>query len=182
MLWSSTSLLVRATSATAVLRRTESWAPAARIVAISRIFPASAVAAPTSSVCSAARLVRSWQVADISWVEALISSVEAEISVAIAAASSAAARIAPTSRRSAATIECTAESSSPTSAESARCVATVTDRSPPATRLAIAPAAFTGPVTRRSSHTARSPRKTMVARSAAPAPIRIVRSVRSAGA
>ena len=87
--------------------------------------------------------------AGISSVGALISSVEAEISVAMAAASSAAVRMAPTRRRSATTMECTDESRSPTSASSVRSVTTVTDKSPPATRLAIAPAAFTGSVTRR---------------------------------
>jgi len=90
-------------------------------------------------------------VADISWVDALICSVDAEISVAMAAASSAAVRMAPTRRRSATTMECTDESRSPTSAASVRSPTTVTDKSPPATRLAIAPAAFTGSVTRRLS-------------------------------
>ena len=89
--------------------------------------------------------------AAISSVEALISCVDAEISVAMAAASSEAARIAPTSRRNATTIECTEDISSPTSAASARWVKTVTERSPLATRLAIAPAARTGSVTRRPS-------------------------------
>jgi len=74
--------------------------------------------------------------------------VEAEISVAIAAASSAAERIAPTRRRSATTMLCTEVRRSPTSAVPDRSVTTVTERSPPATRLAIAPAAFTGSVTR----------------------------------
>ena len=131
-----------------VLRRTESSDPAASAVAMCRILAASSAAARTSWACSAARLVRSWHVAVISSVEALISSVDAEISVAIAAASSAAVRIAPTSRRRATTIVWTEERRSPTSAASVRCVTTVTERSPPATRLAIAPAALTGSVMR----------------------------------
>jgi hypothetical protein len=47
---------------------------------------------------------------------------------------------------------CTADSSSLTSDASARSVTIVTERSPLATRLAIAPAARTGSVTRRLSH------------------------------
>src|SRR2546422_6468791 len=67
-------------SATAALRRTESSAPEASTVAICRIFAASSAAPRTSCACSAARLERSWHVADISSVDALISSVDAEIS------------------------------------------------------------------------------------------------------
>src|SRR5260370_909169 len=77
VLWSSTSLLRRATSATAAFRRTESSAPAARIVAIWRIFVAPSAAARTSCAGSAARRGRSWHVADISSVDALLSSVAA---------------------------------------------------------------------------------------------------------
>jgi len=56
--------------------------------------------------------------------------------------------MAPTRRRSATTMVCTEDRRSPTSAVPVRSATTVTERSPPATRLAIAPAAFTGKVTR----------------------------------
>ena len=105
----------------------------------------------------------------ISSVDALISCVEAEISVAIAAASSAAARIAPTSRRNATTMECTDDSRSATSLASVRCADTVTDRSPPATRLAIAPAARTGSVmVRCSTRASANTNATLMASSSTP--------------
>src|SRR2546428_746822 len=114
--------------------------------------PASSAAARTSCACSAARFVRSWHVAAISSVEALICSVDAEICAAIAAASSAAVRIAPTSRRNATTMEWTDDRRSPIAAVSVCWVTTVTERSPPATRLAMRPAALTGSARRRSTH------------------------------
>ena len=111
----------------------------------------SSAAARTSWACSAARLVRSWQVADICSVDALICSVEAEISVAMAAASSAAVRMAPTRRRSATTIACTDDSSSTISSDTVSTAPPATVRSPLATRAATSPAERTGAATRRLS-------------------------------
>ena len=171
------SLFWRASVARLVLRRTESSAPAERIVRICRIFAVSSAAALTTWACSPARRDRSWHVADISCVDALISWVDAEIWAAIAAASSAAVRIAPTSRRSAYTIEWTADSRSPTSLDPPRWVTTVTERSPPATRLATAPAARTGSVMRSLSQAARRHTSSTATTSRAAAPSQIVRSV-----
>ncbi len=89
--------------------------------------------------------------ADISSVDALISSVDAEISVAIAAASSAALRMAPTRRRSATTIVCTDDCSSPISSATVSTAPPATVRSPLATRAATLPAVRTGAATRRLS-------------------------------
>ena len=100
----------------------------------------------------------------------------------MAAASSAAVRIAPTKRRRAITIEWTAESRSPTSLDPPRCVSTVTERSPPATRLATTPTARTGSVMRLLSHVPTRHTSSTATTSSAAAPSQMVRCVACATA
>ena len=182
VLWSSCSLWRRATALKFALRRAASSEPLARMLAICRMRPTSSAADRTSCACSAALRDRSCVVEVSSSVPALISSVAAEISAAIAAASSAAWRIAPTSRRNATTIVCTADSSSLTSEASARCVTIVTERSPLATRLATAPAARTGSVMRRLSQRDSHSSTPTATPSTASKPIPMLRSVTPAAA